>query len=70
MLTVEGSVMALREFPEPLHSRGHSAPKTARIALAVFKDLLGLDWPLGRPLFLDGTETGPYCPARSVIEIR
>ena len=44
------SLMALRDFFEPLHSRGVTVPRTARAALNVFKDSVGFDWPLDRPL--------------------
>ena len=44
------SLMALRDFFEPLHSRGVTVPRTARSALSVFKDAVGFDWPLEHPL--------------------
>ena len=49
-LTGEGSVLALHDYFESLHARGQSVPRTARSALSVFRDALGINWPLDHPL--------------------
>ena len=49
-----------------LRSRGKSVPRTARSALSVLKDTLGLNWPIDRPLVTSAiTADGPILPKQS-----
>ena len=58
------SVMALRDFFESLHVRGQTVPRTARSALSVFKDALGVRWPLEHPLIASAVDVDDPTPPK------
>ena len=64
----EGSVFAMRDYFESLHARGRTAPRTSRSALSMFRDALGINWPLDHPLVasvvvVDGPEPTKQAPS-------
>ena len=60
--------MLIRDFPESLQERGRTAQASAKHALTVWADALGLDWPITNPLVLSEATVGSNKGRRQAAE--
>ena len=74
-LTGEQSVALLRDYLESLDERGRTAPSSAKHALSVWADALGIYWPLSRALvcsdaIVESDENSKKAPEMSLSTLR
>ena len=70
-LTGKDSLIPIRDYLESLAERGRTVPATAKHALAVWAEALGIDWPLAHSLVgsaatVDSNESPKQAPAMSL----
>ena len=74
-LTGDESVVLLRDYLESMGGRGRTAPATAKHALTVWAEALGIDWPLSHALvcsaaIVESDETPKKAPSMRLTTIR
>ena len=74
-LTGEHSVILLRDYLESLAERGRTVPATAKHALCVWAEALGIDWPMSHNLIsaavtIESNEDAKQAPAMEVSTVR
>ena len=74
-LTGEQAVVLIRDYLESLAERGRTVPATAKHALSVWAEALGIDWPLTHALvcsaaIVESNETPKQAPAMELSTLR